>query len=361
MIKKSIKRNYKCPHCFSYFTKQQSLFRCQSIPEICDYEEDSIYNHQHPGSAIEKQGRLIESQNQDFLKKLNEADSKKCDLCAHETDQRVCPVCHHNLAKDFFSTHYIHIGVIGAMTSQLSHYVAMVQREFMNNTAHNLGLMIHPSSENSLEIRFENIEKSKSPLNKITYNVSCYSLVFHGINDNASNSDFEKYDAFLYFLPIPTLPLKYNAFEDLMQRVHSGRSKKNTINKPFAIAYHSFEKLALLLPEADLLLQEADHTNGYNQEQSFRISGEMMAYTGAWYGANTLHFIKRHLPIHQFFTLSLTYPTDQIASEGAGWHLVDPLIWILYQNKIVKDKNQKDQFRAGIAHILGARKRATKA
>ncbi len=337
MIKESIKKKYTCPHCFTKFTKQQALFRCQSIPEICDYEDDAIYTHHHPVSTIEKQGRLIESQSQDFLKKFNEADGQKCDLCAHVTEQRACPTCHHNLDKGFFQTHYIHVGVIGAMTSQLSHFVVMAKQSFSENLAHNLGLIIHPSSDKSLEIKFERLEKSRSPLNKFSPTMDYFSFVFHGVDGDSNKDDFNLYDAFLYFLPIPTLPLKYNAFEGLMKLVHeSTTSKKRTVSKPFAIAYHSFEKLASLLPDSNTLLRQTDYVGGYNAKDNLQISGEMMAYTGAWYGANTLHFIKRHLPNHQFFTFSLTYPNDQIASNGAGWKVADALVWLLYQNKIVK-------------------------
>lgn len=359
MIKESIKKKYTCPHCFAKFTKQQALFRCKSIPEICDHEEDVLYNHHHPKAPIGLQGRLIETQNQDLLKRLNDNDRQKCDLCAHVTEQKVCPTCHHNLAKDFFVTSYVHVGVIGAMASQITHYVAMARQAFIENEAHNLGLKMNPSENKTLEICFENIEKSKSPFNKISASSDFHAIVFHPMGEEKDKVDFNKYDSFFYWLPIPTLPLKYNAFEDLMQLVLNAPSaEKKKVSKPFAIGYHSFEKLAPLLSDADILLKSSDHKEGFNTKQSLQVSGELMAYTGAWYGANTLHFIKRHLPKHQFFTFSLTYPNDQIASYGSGWRITDPLVWLLYQHGIVKD--QKDQLRAGIAQILGAKKSATK-
>jgi|GEM_PF-3556383 len=361
MIKESIKRKYTCPHCFTKFAKQQALARCQSIPEICDHEEDAVYNHHHPKGVIERQGRLIEAQNQDLLKRLNDSDRQKCDLCAHTTEQRVCPTCHHNLAKDFFATNYIHIGVIGAMTSQLAHYVTMARQVFVDNEAHNLGLKINPSENKDLEICFENLEKSNSALNKVKSTPDFQTIVFHNISEEKNNIDFDKYDSFFYWVPIPTLPLKYNAFEDLLQLIFKApMAGKKKISKPFAIGYHSFEKLAPLLPDANILLRNSEHKNGFDQHNNQQISGELMAYTGAWYGANTLHFIKRHLPKYQFFTFSLTYPNDQIASYGSGWRITDPLVWLLYQHGVIKEKGQKDQFLAGIAQILGAKKRATK-
>ena len=52
---------YKCPQCFFKFRKQDALFRCASIAQICAHSEDEAYHQLHDAER-KLQGRVLDLQ-----------------------------------------------------------------------------------------------------------------------------------------------------------------------------------------------------------------------------------------------------------------------------------------------------------
>jgi len=348
---------YKCPQCFFKFRKQDALFRCASIAQICAHSEDEIY-HQFHDDERRLQGRVLglqaSSHNHFFNKTWNTLkDSFSCDACATVTHQRLCPQCHHNLPPVFFDSEMIALGFICQRAQELEAYVAYLKKVLEKTLAYDLQYVLRPelsSTKFDLYLEKSSFKAKKSFLN-FNKRPDVLQVRFYPLTLGLSNPSVESFEGIFIlcdkmnaaegrpYVPESIQNLILSTQQDMSSGVVHARNRK--ISVPVALIYSCFENLTPLIPSSHPLFRQGDHGTGYNQEEGARISSEMLAFTGYWFGSNTLQLIKRYFLRYRLFCQSFSYPESQPFLAHSGWRIEDPFLWVLYCLGKIKGVSKK--------------------
>ena len=334
---------HKCPNCFHKFKKQDALFRCASIPQICPHVEDETYNTFHK-DTIEAQGRVLVQpprSKRDLLKRVMEQSSDRaCDSCSTVTHQRVCPHCHHNLPDVFWDSDFVPIGFVCQRPQELEAYVTYLKKILEKYLANDLGYILKPEvSATKFDLYLERAVGEKKRTLPGTRSRKLLHIRFYPTDPEHLTKDFLGFEGVLLMCDKMNaaegrsyVPDAVQNFILATQRTGAEGSlypKGGKISIPFGVVYNCFEALAPLLPPAHPLFQQGNHGAGYNQADGARISSEMLAYTGYWFGPNLLQLMKRYFSKYRLFCQSFSYPEVQPFLANSGWRIEDPFLWVL--------------------------------
>lgn len=339
---------YKCPNCFHQFKKQDALFRCVAIPQVCAHNTDEIYNEFHK-DLIKAQGRVVQENAKGrkvlFGKVLNAKDKTPCDQCSTPTDQRICPHCHHNLPPGFWESDFVAIGFVCQREQELDAYVSSLRKSLEKNVAHDLSLLVKPdSSSEKFDLYLEGSVQGKKAWGKKEASRKIH-VRFYPLDPSHLVKTIESLDGLLLLCD------KTNAAEGqsfVPESVHNlilagqgGRKggRPPRLKVPVGLVYSCFESLVTLLPSTHPLFRQGAHVGGYNQEDGARVSSEMLAYTGYWFGPNLLQIMKRYLGKYRLFCQSFSYPESQPFLANSGWRIEDPFLWVLHLAGKIKGIN----------------------
>ena len=318
---------YKCPNCFHRFKQQETLFRCASIPQICPYKEDSIYQEFHKDHR-EPQGRILSPLPATWItaikEQFQETTERFCEECATPTTKRLCPQCHHDLDPLFFQGQFIAIGFICQRIQELEAFVTYLKKVLEKGLAHDLGYVLRP--QKSLTKFDLYLEKGIAQGKKLPL----LHLRFYPLNPEKLRNTHVFDGLFLFCDKVNALEGRTYVPETVNALLMSqGEKEGEKITTPVALVYSAIESLVSLLPEAHPLFHPADHGEGYNKKEGDRISSDMLAYTGYWFGPNLLEILKKHFSRYRLFCQSFSYPEAQPFMPHSGWRVEDPVLWLL--------------------------------
>ncbi len=319
---------YKCPHCFHPFQKHEALFRCGSIAQVCSHEEDIAYNTSHE-SPLSLQGHIIQktlSKLEHFLRR--DKESIPCEICARLTRQRVCPHCHHNLSDVFFKADFVALGFIAERPQDLDTYVTYLRKGLEKVVADDIGYGLKPElSATKWDIYLERAgQKGQRP--------TTLHVRFYPLHPDALPKNVYSFDGLILFCDKDHATEGRPYVPNSIQALTMAMEKK--IKMPVALVYSCFETLAMTLPSTHPLFRSSVS----RKQEGERISSDMLAYTGYWFGANVLQLLKRYFLRYRLFCQSFTYPEEHPFLANSGWHIEDPFVWILEcLGKIKREKN----------------------
>ncbi|MBM3610741.1 MAG: hypothetical protein FJX18_04365 [Alphaproteobacteria bacterium] len=321
---------HKCPNCFHRFKEEDALFRCVSIPQICPHQDDIIYKEFHKDHTG-LQGRILRSSPSTPLTKIKNYFrpilEKFCEECATPTTQRLCPRCHHDLDPLFFQGQFIAIGFICQRIQELEAFVSYLKKALEKGLAHDLGYVLRP--QKSLTKFDLYLEKGTGKGNKLPL----LHLKFYPLNPEKLKNTHVFDGLFLFCDKVNAVEGRSyvpDAVNTLLLSQETDQSSAQTkITTPVALVYSCIESLVSLLPEAHPLFHPPHHAGGYNQKDGVRISSDMLAYTGYWFGPNILEILKKHFGRYRLFCQSFSYPEAQPFMPNSGWRVEDPVLWLL--------------------------------
>jgi len=318
---------YKCPNCFCRFKKQEAPFRCRSIAQICAHTEDARYNQFHETplqTPLQTQGRVFHPKASRWP--WDKKEVLACEVCATLTSQRICPHCHHNLPPIFFASEFVALGFMCQRTQELETYMVYLKKMLEKVVADDLNLILKPEpSATPFDLY---LERSGSNKRSNILHIRFYALesgsVIHPL------TSFE--GIFLFCDKINAVegnPYVPESIQDLILSLQPEKARHKKVSVPLAVVYNCFEELAMTLPSTHPLFRQRAHGAGYDREEGERISSEMLAYTGYWFGSNLLQLLKRYFLRYRLFCQSFSYPERQPFLANAGWRIEDPFLWIL--------------------------------
>lgn len=334
-----LKKTYKCPHCFHSFRAAEASFRCASIAQVCTHSIDEIYDTFHGGEK-KKQGRVFSPKKKGLKASIDSTGRAACDECASLTDVRVCPHCHHNLPASFWSADFVSIGVVCQRVQELEAYVQYLQKVLASHVAYDLNFVLKPEKNSTnLEIYLEPLKDKGATLHVRFYPLDAADL-------QTPENGF--YDGLLFLVDkancMEARPYVPEALQNLICGLQ-GRSASRGVRAekfsiPLGVTYACVENLAPFIPQRHVLLSDGHHVGGYAADEGARISSDLLAYTGSWFGANLLQLMKRYFSRYRLFGISFCYPETQPFLPNAGWRIEDPFLWVLWVlKKIGKAKD----------------------
>jgi hypothetical protein len=320
---------YKCPNCFHRFKKENALYRCVSIPQICPHKDDAVYKEFHKDHHG-PQGKVLPPLPSTFLTTLKELlkqpTERFCKDCATPTSQRLCPECHHDLPALFFEGQFIAIGFICQRIQELEAFVTYLKKSLEKGLAHDMGYVLRPKkSLTKFDLYLEKgAAKSKG--------LPLLHLRFYPLNPEKLKNTHVFDGLFLFCDKVNALEGRSyvpQTIESLLSGHEQRGLEKAKIQTPLALVYSCIESLVSLLPETHPLFQPANHGTCYNQKDGGRISSDMLGYTGYWFGPNLLEILKKHFNRYRLFCQSFSYPEAQPFMPQSGWRVEDPVLWLL--------------------------------
>jgi hypothetical protein len=145
------------------------------------------------------------------------------------------------------------------------------------------------------------------------------------------------------------LPQQNTETLDILERIadliRTGRDLPSTrmIRIPLAIAFSKLDAVEPLIDSHYSVLSDADHTLGFDRDDSDAVSAEMEALVALWQGEALLEQVHNHFKRYRFFGLSAlgcNPQADRRIPRVIPRRVEDPFLWLLSLHGLVKPRNR---------------------
>ncbi len=315
------KQAYTCPYCLCAFEKEQALFRCSALPQVCAHEADEAYQEFFGSKGEGKKGRLIKvkkrSSSKAFLKRMDDDSRVLCDACATPTKERVCPACHGALPSDFFQLVHMPLGVYGTEKKLFQFFVTALTKKMTLITGHDVNATLKTLPDlNGFVFHFDSDDLALGNV----------LVSFHDILSVAGNK-LESLENVLFFEHIGAL------FKEKEKKISAEvilSVKKKLAPQPImGLQFYGLDEYFGYFPRASSVLDAPDFSDGYDKNKGEWVSQELLTLFGASYGVNFLRQIREQFTPWRFGACSFV---ENQNVPLASFHRVEDLfLWQLFQ------------------------------
>lgn len=366
---------FLCPYCYEMHTKEQCLVTC-------------LYHNTHDAKKV-----CANDFKKDPSGFVEEKSKTKCFKCTHTVTRLHCPESKNEIPEDLMIFGGLPIALVGAKASGKSNYIAVLVNEIKKKMTRHFNCSINmscaDSQKNYNDFYYNPLFKSKKvvgatdaveipplifPLqfmndkNKIT-NVA--TLTFYdtagenldSIEDMTVNNKYIPNAKGIILLLDPLqiesireklkekgmtqLPPIYTDVNEVLSRIVETIRRVKKINAkkkidiPLAVTFTKIDALEKygILPEGGCLVDESEHIDrGLFVDSEFsNTSIEMQDLVDNWLSGE-LESLMKNFEKYAFFGLTAlgNIPNRNDISEIKPKRVLDPLLWILAENKFIK-------------------------
>jgi hypothetical protein len=396
MLKRLIRpliRKEKCPACSHRFWLAKAPFRCTSEASICAPERDNAYAKIWKDTTC--RGKVVDPP-RPFARRA------KCHSCGQQTHKRLCLNCHMELPPTIGELASYSFAVVGAKEAGKSHYIAVLIDHWRNRLGRAMDIELRPVGDGTRQRyaqvfrdpifkRRTTIDATRSALANVdnrrpliyTLTVSGKNLLGMRVKRKAINlafydsagEDLDSSDVmgnvnkYIYSadgiillldpLQLPrvrdqlgsttALPQQNTETLDILERIadliRTGHDlpSMRMIRIPLAIAFSKLDAVEPLIDSHYSVLSDADHTLGFDRDDSDAVSAEMEALVALWQGEALLEQVHNHFKRYRFFGLSAlgcNPQADRRIPRVIPRRVEDPFLWLLSLHGLVKPRNR---------------------
>ena len=361
------KNKHICPNCFEYLDRTEPVV-------ICTNRECESYSV--PVKMITSKGEV-----------------QKCEKCGKKLLTRLCPKCSFRLPENWGDVKDYPISIIGAKSTGKSVYIGVLVNELKNDVGEAFSFGFYTTGGDQTAkcyrehyYRYLFDDKTTVPATDMGHvEPMIFSMLsddkeipltfFDTAGENLKEGEIiETHCRYIAHsrgiillldpLQLPQirellkdkvpLPPKNKDAEEILNGVISVirkergqkkslfRKKNNKIDIPLAVTFTKLDALYSIIEPSSCMHQDSSHKQkGYFDKLDFNNSNEeMMQLVRQWQGSELINLIKETFENYAFFGLSSlgSIPDGENIRHFEPIRVSDPLLWILYANKLMPGK-----------------------